>query len=241
MVKATHLMAGGNWRNRTKPDPGLIAGLQGIGRPNPSLAYIGVASNDDASFFKWFQSLASQAGARRVELAPLVGKRANRDLAMEILAEADAVFVSGGDVEAGMRALEAAQMCEHIRELHRHGKPFLGMSAGSIILGKAWVRWPDENDDARVETFPCLGIAPLCCDTHGEADDWEELHALLRICPAGTIGYGIPTACTLVAEPDGTVHSLAGPVHKFERLPRSVRRLPDVVSGNGGYVPTSTA
>jgi peptidase E len=235
-MNAVHLMAGGNWRNRTKPDPGLIAGLQGIGRPNPSVAYIGAASNDDASFFKWFQSLASQAGAMRVELAPLVGKRANRDLAMEIFAEADAVFVSGGDVEAGMRALEAAQMCEHLRELHRHGKPFLGMSAGSIMLGSMWVRWPDANDETSAESFPCLGIAPLFCDTHGESDDWEELHALLKLCPIGAIGYGIPTGCTLVSEPGGAVHSVAGPVHQFQRTSRSVRRLPDIRPAGGAPV-----
>lgn len=228
MVKPTHLIAGGNWRNRSKPDPGLIAGLHGLGRPSPSIAYIGTANNDDASFFKWFQSLASEAGAGRVVLAPLAGTKPNRARALEILAEADAVFVSGGDVEAGMLALEAAEMCEHLRNMHRQGKPFIGMSAGSIMLGTMWIRWPDASDPDRAEMFPCLGIAPLCCDTHGEADDWEELHALLKLCPAGTTGYGIPTGCTLVAEPGDAVRALAGPVHLFQHTQRSVRRLPDI-------------
>jgi cyanophycinase-like exopeptidase len=227
-MKPVYLMAGGNWRDRNAPDPGFVAGLQGVGHSSPSVAYIGAANGDDGSFFKWFQTLASQAGAGQIALAPLVGKHANRDLAMDVLAKADAVFVSGGDVEAGMRTLESSQMCDHLRELHRQGKQFLGMSAGSIMLGATWVRWPDENNETRVETFPCLGIAPLICDTHGEKDAWEELHALLRISDVGTIGYGIPTGCTLVAESNGSVRSLAGPVHRFQRTPRSVRRMRDV-------------
>lgn len=228
-MNPVYLMAGGNWRNRRQPDPGLVAGLKLTARTSPSVAYIGAANGDDASFFSWFRSLAAAAGAGAVTMAPVCGQRANTDRTRSALEKADSIFVAGGDVEAGMRALDDASLCDFLRDLHKAGKPFLGMSAGSIMLGTWWVRWPDEADDLRTESFACLGIAPVCCDTHGESDDWEELHALLRLCDTGTNGYGIPTGCTLVAHPDGSVEALAGPVHRFQTTSRAVRRLPDIV------------
>jgi len=48
------------------------------------------------------------------------------------------------------------------------------------MLSKEWIRWRDPDDDATAEFFPCLGIAPLICDTHGEQDGWEELQALFK-------------------------------------------------------------
>jgi hypothetical protein len=227
-MKTVFLMAGGNWRNRREPDPGLIAALKEVGRQTPSIAYVGTANNDDPSFLKWFTALALEAGAGRVKLAPLAGRRSDPAEALRVLDEADAVFVAGGDVDAGMRALESAGVCDRLRALHTAGKPFMGMSAGSIMLAKAWVRWPDESDGNVVETFACLGIAPVYCDTHGEPDDWEELRALLRLCDTGTTGYGIPTGCTLVVRHGGSVSSLAGPVHRFSRTARETKRLPDI-------------
>lgn len=221
-------MAGGNWRERNRIDPGILAGLKACGRPSPSVAYVGAANGDDTSFFKWFKELATAAGAGRIAQIRLAGKRADPEGARSSLSAADIVFVAGGDVAEGMQTLEATGITGCLRDLHRAGKTFLGMSAGSIMLGSRWVRWPDESDTASAEPFPCLGIAPVCCDTHGEGDDWEELHALLRLCEPGTTGYGIPTGCTLVCGDDGRLRAISGPVHRFERTARSVRRISDL-------------
>jgi hypothetical protein len=66
----------------------------------------------------------------------------------------------------------------------------MGLSAGSVMLARGWVRWvehPQEKD----ALLKGLGFAPLYCDVHGEDDGWEELKALLRLLPAGTVGHGI--------------------------------------------------
>ena len=59
------------------------------------------------------------------------------------------------------------------------------------MLAQEWIRWRDPDDDATAEIFPCLGIAPVICDTHGEQDGWEELQALIALEKDKNIGYGI--------------------------------------------------
>jgi len=50
-----------------------------------------------------------------------------------------------------------------------------------------------------------LGIANLICDTHGEADDWIELQALLALEKDNTTGYGIVSGTALKVFPDGKI------------------------------------
>ena len=134
------------------------------------------------------------------------------------------VFVTGGDVEEGMRVLEATGTVGLLGELAAAGKPFIGVSAGSIMLARSWVRWRDPDDESTAETFPCLGIAPVVCDTHGEADAWEELAAMVGISPEGTVGHGIPSGAGLVVHPDGSLEAAGAPVNRFER--REGRTVP---------------
>ena len=145
--------------------------------------------------------MLKKAGAGHVLLAPLCGRRADPEKARKVLSDSDVVFVSGGDVEEGMEVLRRARIARFLRALHRAGKPFLGVSAGSIMLSRLWVRWRDPNDDRSAELFPCLGLAPVLCDTHGEADGWEELKALLALSPTGSLGYGIASGTALVVGP----------------------------------------
>ena len=215
-----HLIAGGRGMERRKgPDPLLRAalGLDSGGTGSPSVAYIGAASGDNAVFRTWIARMLQKAGAGTVTLAPLCGRRASPKKARAVLEKSDVVFVSGGDVEEGMRVLEETGMVEFLRGLHAEGTPFFGVSAGSIMLARQWVRWRDPSDDSTAELFPCLGIAPVFCDTHGESDGWEELKALVRLAPARTIGHGIVSGSSLVVGPDGALEALGGDVHRFTR------------------------
>jgi hypothetical protein len=92
-----------------------------------------------------------------------------------------------------------------LARLFREGMPFLGLSAGSIMLAQAWVRWRDPEDDATAEEFPCLGFAPFLCDTHDEDSGWEELRMLIALSSKKRIGYGIPSGGGLRVEEDGAV------------------------------------
>lgn len=217
-MKPIYLIAGGPGARRARgPDPLIRQVFESAGIPTPRVAYVGAASGDNRALLLSIGGILKKAGAAEVTLAPLCGRRGSLERALPVLEEADILFISGGDVEAGMGVLEEKRAVAHLRRLHKAGKPFFGVSAGSIMLARRWVRWSNPDDDSTAETFPCLGLAPVLCDTHGEADHWAELKALLALCPIGTTGYGIASGAALSVAGPGKVAALGGEVHVFRK------------------------
>jgi cyanophycinase-like exopeptidase len=206
----------------------LTRALASCGKPHPSIAYVGAANGDNKSFFSMISRYFRRCGAGRVALASLAGNRVKIEKTRTILESADMVFISGGDVEAGMEVLEERKILPFLRELFERGKPFFGSSAGSIMLGWQWVRWEDPDDDRTASLFPCMGLTPIVCDTHGETEGWEELRTLLRLTPKGTTGYGIPRGAGLCVHPDGMLEALGAPVHCYANRGEKVVRSADV-------------
>ncbi len=223
-----YLLAGGPGSLRKGGDPLLMQALESCCVRRPSIAYVGAANDDSPSFFSMISAFLRRCGAGRITLAPLAGKRRKLEKTRAVLESADMVFISGGDVEVGMNILEQRQILPFLRDLFERGKPFFGSSAGSIILGRQWVRWEDPEDDTTANLFPCMNFAPVVCDTHGEGDEWEELRALLRLTPEGTMGYGIPTGAGLCVSPDGMLEALGAPVHCFTHRAGEVVRSTDL-------------
>jgi peptidase E len=223
-----YLLAGGRSSLRKGRDPLLMRILASCDVPHPSIAYVGAASGDSRPFFLMISGYLRACGAGHVTLAPLVGKRAKLEKARAILKSADMVFISGGDVEAGMEVLEERQILPFLRKLFEKGKPFFGSSAGSIMLGRQWVRWENPDDDATASLFSCMGLVPIVCDTHGEVERWEELRTLLRLTPKGTIGYGIPPRGGLRVYPDGTLEALGVPAQSYAHRGGAVVRSADL-------------
>jgi cyanophycinase len=226
--KPVWLLAGGPGSHRRGADPLLQRALALTEKPSPSVAYVGAPSGDNRAFFVMIAALLKKAGAADVTLVRLCGRRPDLARARDELARADLVFMTGGDVEEGMHVLEATGFSGTLRELASSGVPFLGMSAGSIMLARSWVRWRDPKDDASAELFPCLGIADAWCDTHGEAEGWEELAALARIAPEGSVSHGIPTGAGLVVHPDGVLEAAGSAVHRFESRAGQAVRIADL-------------
>jgi peptidase E len=193
MQSATYLVGGGRGTFSALRRY-LLAALAEAGSDSPLVAYVGAASNDDAGFFSMMRAgLALPRGQlRRVELA---SPRALATEARALLEDADLVFFSGGDVELGMRVLDERDVAMTVRRLAREGKPMFGVSAGSIMLAREWVRFPEDDDEEKAELFPCLGVAPLHVDAHDEDDGWAELRALLRLVARRgddeVVGYGL--------------------------------------------------
>lgn len=222
-----YLVAGDPGKRGAGRDPLLAAILDRLGMARPSVAYVGAASGDSRVFFIWIAALLKKAGAGPVRLAALASRRADPARARAILRESDLVFVSGGDVETGMAVLHKTGAGEWLKELQRSGKPLIGLSAGSIMLARRWVRWSDPGDDGTAEDFPCLGLAPLLCDTHAEKEEWEELAMLLKLTRA-EIGYGIPAGAALRVAADGALSALGGAVHRLALEGGRARRLADL-------------
>ncbi len=183
------------------------------------------------SFASGMRQCSRKAGAGSVTAAALAGRRANVQAAAAVIESADLVFLSGGDVKAGMDLLSERGIVPVLRQAHKAGIPFLGISAGSIMLCRAWLKWNDPDDDEGAELFPCLGFARICCDTHGEKDGWGELKAMLALQPMGTAGYGIVSGSALLVEPDGSLSVLRGDVHVFKRRKAGVVQVESLAPG----------
>ncbi len=226
ITKPVYLLAGRWGKN---PDPVIAQVIKESGIEQPAIAYIGASAGDNQEFFNRLESYFLSAGSGKVTLAPTVDPATDIVKTKNILKTSDIIFVSGGDVEAGIRLLEERKLVSFIKELYLSGKPFFAVSAGSIMLAQEWVRWRDPNDDSTSEIFACLGIAPVICDTHGEGDNWEELIALLTLEKPGTIGYGILSGNALKVYPDGKVAAVSGKVNCFIRRENKVEIMTDLL------------
>ena len=189
----------------------------------PVIAYVGAAANDSVVFEKLISTLVFGRTARTIPVR-LKHSGLATSTARALLADADIVFFTGGDVEVGMRLIDARGLAPYLRELHAAGKVMEGISAGAILLGRHWVRFPGE-DDARAEPFDCLGVVPRSFDCHGEADDWEELRALARVTPDEKTVYGIPSGGAARWK-SGRLTALGEPLARFRCGPSPGRLAP---------------
>jgi len=228
--KPVHLLAGGRQSARGSMASLICAVFREGNLVSPTIAYVGAATGDDESFYQRMASILRTAGASTVTQALISPDGADLAKAKDVLASADIVFVGGGDVFEGIQTLRERKMVGFLQGLYEQGKPFFGLSAGSIMLAETWIHWVDPDDDSTAELFPCLGFAPIICDTHGEEDDWEELRAALKLAEDGRKGYGIVSGTAIKVHPDsGNVEALGDAVHQFARREGRIVRLPDIM------------
>ncbi len=228
-IKPVHLLAGGRSANRRATDLLVREAFRHSGKKSPSVGYVGTANDDDGDFFNRLAGIFRENGAREVNHALLAVGNADISRAKTILRHSDMIFISGGDVETGIQTLNMREMVNFLAELYQAGMPFFGLSAGSIMLAREWVRWRNPDDDSTAEVFPCLGLAPVLCDTHDEEGGWEELKALLMLEKDGATGYGIATGTALRVFPDGGVEALGGAVQRYVNRGGKVKRNPDIM------------
>ena len=202
------LFAGG--RPRNPEDAASMFAPAFAGLLKPTVAYIGTANGDSQPFYLMQKAALTAAGAAKVTKVRLATEKADVAKARQQLAQADVIFLSGGEVEDGMVWLQKHDLVDYLRELHQAGKRFVGVSAGTIMIGSHWVHWDVEGDDDTSSLFDCLGISPLLFDVHGEFEDWVELKAALKLLGDGSIGFGLPSGCVVAADTLGNLQNLNG-------------------------------
>jgi peptidase E len=204
--------------------------LDAVGVAEPMVAYVGVASDDNAGFQAMLTGALALTGAR-FRPVHLASPRASVAEARALLDACDLVFVSGGDVDHGVCVLRERGVLEHFRELRRQGKPMFGISAGSVMLAREWVRFPDDDDD-RAEIFECIGAVPFAVDAHSEEDDWSELRTLIRLLhergDPRPVGYGLTRKGGIVVEVVGDEVTVTA---RGTDIPRIISRAGVVVHG----------
>ena len=213
--KPLYLLAGGREGSTRSTNQILQEVFREIGKVSPIIAYVGVASDDNRIFYQFIADMIKNSGTCKVNRVLICSPKADLSKAKGTLESADAIFISGGDVEMGIQVLEEKNMAGFLQGLYKQGKLFFGASAGSITLAREWVRWKDPNDDSTAELFPCLGLAPIICDTHAEDDDWAELKMALKLSEDNVQGYGIPAKACLKVYPDGRIEALGDAITRY--------------------------
>lgn len=203
IINPVFLLAGGRLSGITDMAAMLSRAFGPIQKP--LVAYIGAANGDNIVFSKMMKTLLMKAGAGKVEYVKLASEKADIKAARDKLSRSDVVFISGGEVDDGMNWLKKHELVDYLKELYSQNKRFVGVSAGSIMLGAHWVRWSDPDDDGTSELFDCIGIIPLVFDTHAEDEDWKELKAALKLMGDGARGYGIPIGGMVSADGGGAL------------------------------------
>ena len=203
-AKPVYLITGGPSSDRKQMALDFHAALAATETANPKVAYIGTASGDSRLFFAFLKKPMRNAGAKSVTLVPLANKNPDIETAKRVLSDADAIFLSGGEVEDGILWLEKAGLMNFLAGLYRGGKLFFGVSAGAIMMGQGWSHWEKEGDDSTAGLFKCLCFVPFIFDAHGEKEEWKELKCTLRLMGSGATGYGLS---------DGGFYSVDGAGH----------------------------
>ena len=199
--------------------------LRELGLKKALIAYVGTASNDDPTFFKMLSAMFAGTGAR-VELVRLARKSASVAKARQLLHDADVIFMSGGDVLHGINILRARGVDRDLRKLAAAGKPFIAVSAGSIMMCEKWVQF-DESDES-ASAFKCLGIAKLVMDAHSEDDDWSELRVLLELLELlgkNNVGYGVPAKGCLQIGARGKLRAAGAAIDRLAIRGRKIVKM----------------
>jgi peptidase E len=224
-AKPAILLAGGQPRSPAALTAALSQALAAVGQAKPRVAYIGTANQDSMPFFTMIKALLQGAGAGQVDLVKLARRGASVAEAQSILSAADVIFLSGGEVEDGIAGLAKAGLVPMLHDLFSQGRLFIGVSAGSIMMGSHWVRWAKPDDDVTAELFPCLGLVPAVFDTHAEDEDWHELKTALRLLGPGSQGYGIPSGGVISASGQGELTNQIGRLLVFANIGGQVQRI----------------
>lgn len=128
------------------------------------LAFVSAANlHDEVAYHARVQEAltpAPPAGAG-VEVLHL---RWDRD-PLTVLADADAVFVGGGNSYALLKRLRQAGLLDPVRDRVRAGLPYLGASAGANVAGLNILTTNDWNV-VGLDAFDALGLVPFNINPH---------------------------------------------------------------------------
>jgi cyanophycinase len=181
--------------------------LAATGRSRPRVAILPTASapDGDVVFRRWAAMGIEHFEALGAEVeAVLVRDRADADdpANVQAVAEADVVYLSGGDPGHLLRALSDSAVWSAARAVHERGGVLAGCSAGAMVLcaSQALVRRPP-HVPLRYER--ALGVVPRTAVVPHYDRIPEALAALMILrAPRGTIVLGLDEG-TAAIERDG--------------------------------------
>ena len=91
------------------------------------------------------------------------------------VAEADAIFIGGGNTFRLLKALQDLEFIEPIRRRIREGAPYIGSSAGSNVAGPT-IRTTKDMPIVQPHSFDSLGLVPFQISPHFQDPDPNSTH-----------------------------------------------------------------
>jgi dipeptidase E len=145
------------------------AGLSDFLGPRRRVAFVTAASlHDETAYFERVRPALEAAPPEGAGLA-LAHLRWDRE-PLAALAEAEALFMGGGNTYALLQRLRGASLLEAIRARVAAGMPYLGASAGSNVAGPTMLTTNDWNVVA-LDRFDALGLVGFNINPHYKEAD----------------------------------------------------------------------
>ncbi|OLE55143.1 MAG: dipeptidase E [Acidobacteria bacterium 13_1_20CM_3_53_8] len=91
------------------------------------------------------------------------------------VAEADAIFIGGGNTFRLLKALQDLEFIEPIRRCIREGAPYIGSSAGANVAGPT-IKTTKDMPIVQPRSFDSLGLVPFQISPHFQDPDPNSTH-----------------------------------------------------------------
>lgn len=239
MAGSIHLIAYPDWR-RSDVRKWHDAMFSDTGVSKPGVALFTAPGGDDPEEIAWLTKTFRQTYGAAVHPVRLVRQPISPADARAIIREAHLLYFTGGDHFVLVHAARNAGIEVDLRKRHREGAVVGAYSAGAIAIGPYWPEWPEpERPDLPEEgagLVKCLGLnRHVICDFHGESDDWDELHACMRLIhnqesSAVWNGYGVPTRGAIRISKDGQIERLGDHGPWLVTTEEGVKKIPGPAS-----------
>jgi cyanophycinase len=204
------IIGGAEDREDTKEILSRLAERIGSGK----LVISTLASDHGDELWEVYRKLFNSLGVKHVKHLGINHRdETSKDPRLDMLADAKAVFFTGGDQFKITTRLGGTALSEHIEEIYRRGGVIGGTSAGATALGEMMLVVVPGAGITKVgdalHMTPGLGLAKnMIIDQH-----FSERGRIRRLLGAVAqnprlLGVGIDEDTAVVAESDGTLHTI---------------------------------